>query len=274
MGIEYRVAGELDKSSGKLSGTAVPFNRETIIGDLRRGGFREKFAPGAFTSWLASNDVVLLAYHDTGKPVARMSIGSLRVRQLDDAVHWEADPNNTSYANDLVENIRTGVVNGTSFGFKPLKERWTDDDGNPASPATGTNREVIEAELPEISPVTFPQYTGTQVSARDAINAARETRAAKATYSDIYTCGSCGATSQYGSYCADCGQPMSEPTPDGKFCTSCGSELGDDRASHVCEKRETENPKPAVNESDTSGSDRSKVSILARRAALESKRYV
>src|SRR5690349_21285760 len=111
--VEYRSTGTVGAAEGKLSGTSAPFNRETVIGDLKRGGFREKFLPGAFTDYLASGDVVLLAHHDTAKPVARLSAGTLRVRQADDSIHWDADANDTTYARDLAEAIRSGAINGT-----------------------------------------------------------------------------------------------------------------------------------------------------------------
>lgn len=50
-------------------------------------------------------------------------------------------------------------------------------------------------------------------------------RAAKASYSDLDTCGDCGATGQYGSYCSNCGEPMQKAKPGGKFCSSCGSKM-------------------------------------------------
>jgi NADH pyrophosphatase NudC (nudix superfamily) len=93
---------------------------------------------------------------------------------------------------------------------------------------------VREADLPELSVVTFPAYTDTSVNARDAVSAAREARAAVATYADLDTCAECGATHQYGAYCGDCGEAMTDAAATNKFCTTCGQELGDDRANHVC----------------------------------------
>lgn len=179
MAIEYRSASNaaVDADTGKISGLAAPFNNQTVIGDLRYGGFRETFAPGAFSKSLQERDIVLLVNHDSSKPIARTSAGSLNVRQTERGLEFDATPNNTSYAQDLMENLRTGVVNGTSFGFSPVKEDWTDDDGNPASPSTGTNRTVREAKLYEITAATFPAYDGTELAVRDAVVAAREDRA-------------------------------------------------------------------------------------------------
>lgn len=94
---------------------------------------------------------------------------------------------------------------------------------------------------------SFHRGEMSEVEYRDAVSAidqlgitrslrsgAPELRAAKATYADVDTCGECGATSQYGQYCTECGEPMRVPKQAGKFCTSCGAEFSGDRADHVC----------------------------------------
>jgi uncharacterized protein DUF6582 len=73
----------------------------------------------------------------------------------------------------------------------------------------------------------------TDISARDSVAAARENRAAKATYADLETCGECGATNQWGAYCTGCGEPMRSSKPGGDFCASCGSDISGER-EHFC----------------------------------------
>jgi uncharacterized protein len=235
-GVEIRTAplGTTETADGKLNGLAVRFNSPTQIGDPEEDGFREEFAPGSFTKTIQERDIVLLDNHDSAKPIARLSAGTLRVAQSD-GLRWDADPADTSYARDAAVNVKAGNYGGCSFGFRAIKEDWLDDDGNPSDAQRGTHRVVREAELPEISICTFPAYTDTEVSARDAVSAARERRAAKASYSDLDTCGECGSTGQYGAYCSDCGEPMSQPKPSNKFCPSCGSKVpAGKRDNHVC----------------------------------------
>lgn len=50
-------------------------------------------------------------------------------------------------------------------------------------------------------------------------------RAAKASYADLDTCGNCDATGQYGAFCSNCGEAMSQAKPAGKFCSSCGQKM-------------------------------------------------
>jgi HK97 family phage prohead protease len=176
--VEYRAMplGDTVADSGKLSGVAIRFNSPTQIGDPQ-WGFREEFAPGAFTKTLQERDVVLLDNHDQSRPIARKSAGTLRVEQTEDSLRWNADPADTSYARDVQANIKAKNYGGCSVGFRAIKEDWTDDEGKPSDAYHGTRRIVREAELPEFSVVTFPAYGDTELSARDLVSAAREARA-------------------------------------------------------------------------------------------------
>lgn len=240
-GVEYRtigVGGAEADDSGKLTGLAVRFDSPTMIGEAP-WGFRESFAAGAFTKTLGESDVVLLDNHDTAKPVARKSAGTLTLSQAE-GLRWDASPTaNTSYVNDLRENIKAKNYGGCSFGFRAIKEDWLDDDGRPSDAWSGTQRVVREAQLFEVSVCTFPAYTDTEVNTRAAVlgrpveRPEADERAAKASYSDLDTCGECGTTNQYGQYCTNCGEPMQEPKTAGKFCSSCGGSLDGNR-SHTC----------------------------------------
>lgn len=259
--VEYRAValGDTQTEDGKLYGVGIRFSSPTVIGDMSANGFKEEFAAGVFTKTLQERDTVLLDNHDSAKPIARKSAGTLRFVQAPDELRWDADPVDTTYARDAAANIKAGNYGGCSVGFRSVKEDWYDEDGNLSTPAAGVRRVVREAELPELSVVTFPAYGDTSVSARDMVSAARETRAAKATYADLDTCADCGASHQYGSFCGECGEGMSAPSDTNNFCTSCGQELGNDRASHVCaessaapstEQRDNDNdPKPDVSTS-------------------------
>lgn len=177
-GVEYRAlnVGEVGSSDGRITGLAAPFDSPTMIGDPSYG-FRESFAPGAFTKTLAESDVVFLYNHNTDMPIARKSAGTLSLQQSERGLEYEAQPADTSYARDLAENIRAGNIQGNSFGFMAVKEDWLDDAGNPANCWDGTQRVVREAKLFEVSACTFPAYGDTDISMRDVVSAARERRA-------------------------------------------------------------------------------------------------
>lgn len=161
-------APKLD-SNGKMHGKAAPFNSSTMIGNPKRGGFREKINPSAFNKSISDGDIVLLDNHNTAHPIARMSAGTLRVEKRADGAYWDADPVDTSYSRDAQANIDAGNYGGCSFGFEVINDKWTRG-------ADGVDeRELLEIRCHELSTVTFPAYTNTAVSMRDAVTAARET---------------------------------------------------------------------------------------------------
>lgn len=155
--------------SGKIRGTAIVFDAWTTIG-AGPMKFRERVAPGATTKTLAESDVIYLDNHDTSKPLARVSAGNLDIQVRDGAVHYLADPSDTSYARDLKANIRAKIVRGNSFGFEVVKDKW--EIG-----ADGVDeRTLLEIKLPEISACTFPAYEQTDIGMREAYEAAMECR--------------------------------------------------------------------------------------------------
>src|SRR5690242_20394655 len=168
--MEYReFRAEVTSAEGnKLSGILAPFGSETTIGRMDRGGWREEIAPGAFTKALREGDTVLLCDHDMSKPLARMSAGTLRLEERADGVHFDADIVDTSYARDVMANVRAKNKKGMSIGFEPVKDDWYHDDGSPATRHDGTRRVLREVKLPEGSVVTNPAYKDTSVYARDA----------------------------------------------------------------------------------------------------------
>lgn len=174
---EFRVDPVGVNDEGKLYGVAVPFSRETTIGDPKNGGWREEVAPGACKKSIREGDVVFLAHHDMHMPLARTSAGNLSLREDGEKLNWEATPVDTSYGRDIRALADAKVLGGVSIGFRPVKDEWRDDDGNPSDRLNGTHRILREIKLIEISAVTNPAYKDTSIMARDELLAERETRA-------------------------------------------------------------------------------------------------
>lgn len=154
--IEIRQEG--DDGPVTLVGRAIVYN--TLSHSMY--GFREKIQPGAFTKSIGEggDDIRFLAYHDSGKVLARESAGTLKLNDTDEGLDFEAELPNTSVARDLVESIRRGDIDGMSFGFNVNQDSWdrTDEEGDV--------RTVIEGRVREISAVAFPAYPATDVEAR------------------------------------------------------------------------------------------------------------
>lgn len=79
----------------------------------------------------------------------------------------EITPPDTATGNEAVENIRLRNVSGMSFAFVAKVDRWERDSNGKLL------RKVIEAQLFEVSPVTFPSYESTSIHADRADSSAR-----------------------------------------------------------------------------------------------------
>ncbi|KLI28457.1 HK97 family phage prohead protease [Brachyspira hyodysenteriae] len=158
--IDIDIQKSTEEEPLKLRGYAIVYNSlsEPLYGDL----FRERINRGAFTKSLLENDQVCLWGHDTRYVLGRKSAGTLILREDDKGLYFEVSLPNTTWARDLKESVDRGDIKQMSFGFKVVRENWLDNKetlkeyGMPI-------REVEEITLHEISLVTFPAYTETNV---------------------------------------------------------------------------------------------------------------
>ena len=154
---ELKTRGE-QEGEMVIEGYFAVFNTET---ELWRGAY-EEIAPGAFDNTL-SNDIRALINHDTSLVLGRNKVGTLELR-VDSRGLWgkiKINPNDTDAVN-LYERVKRGDVDQCSFGFNILNEE-TDFRED------GTVKWIIkEADLHEVSVVTFPAYEETGVQARKA----------------------------------------------------------------------------------------------------------
>ena len=115
------------------------------------GGFYEQIAKGAFDD-VMDNDTRAYFNHDENLLLGRVSSGTLRLSSDERGLYYEVDLPNTSYAKDLVELMKRGDVNQSSFAFLIDRDRWEERDGK-------TYR-IIEkvSRLLDVSPVAQPAY--------------------------------------------------------------------------------------------------------------------
>ena len=115
------------------------------------GGFYEQIEAGAFDSVL-ENDVRAYFNHDENLLLGRVSSGTLRIGTDKRGLFYEVDLPNTTYANDLVELMKRGDVNQSSFAFLIEKDRWEQRGG--------VTYRIIEkvSRLLDVSPVAQPAY--------------------------------------------------------------------------------------------------------------------
>lgn len=124
------------------------------------GGNYETISANAFDNTL-NRDIVSLWNHDSNYPLGRTTNGTLHLRVDNVGVYGTVEINpSDSFAMDAYARIQRGDVKQCSFGFDIVKETTTThDDGT-------TEFRIDEVELWEVSPVTFPAYKETSISAR------------------------------------------------------------------------------------------------------------
>lgn len=155
-----------------ISGYAAVFNEETVIGGVF--GFREKIAPGAFDDAITQDDVRALFNHDPNMLLGRTASGTLRLSADKRGLKYDVDLPDTQTAKDVRTLIKRGDVNGSSFGFVVTDDEWDERDVKKGKLPLRT---ILKVELFDVSPVTFPAYPQTSVSARSKAQAITETAA-------------------------------------------------------------------------------------------------
>lgn len=177
VGIQDRQEGEESNGVGTLTGYAAVFDEETDL-----GWFREKIARGAFNKSLKEDDQRALMNHDTTLLLGLRSNQTLRLKEDNKGLRVEIDLPDTSYSRDLYSVVKRGDLNGMSIGFRVKKEeRVARDEKNNEVKDLWI---VKEAELMEVSAVTFPAYEGTSVSARCKERRSEEIKPAPSENSD------------------------------------------------------------------------------------------
>lgn len=168
-GRERRVWGqEIQLAPGEARADGLPqivgygavFNRETVIGNW----WREQIAPTAFDQAIGRDDVRGLWNHDPNYVLGRTTAGTLSLSTDARGLKYVDDPPDTTWARDLITSIQRGDVSQSSFAFRVLSERWDEPTEKGGLPL----RTILEVELFDVSPVTYPAYEETTVTARDA----------------------------------------------------------------------------------------------------------
>jgi uncharacterized protein len=144
-----------------IAGYAALFNVRTVIW----GYYEESLASGCFKRAIEEkHDTRSLFNHDANWVLGRTKNGTLTLKEDAKGLWTETTPPDTQQARDVVENIRNGNVDQMSFAFVPKKTKWT------FSQERGQldHCEILDVDLYDISPVTYPAYEDTTVGLRSA----------------------------------------------------------------------------------------------------------
>jgi HK97 family phage prohead protease len=151
-----------------ISGYAARYG--VLSGNL--GGFYERIKRGAFDAVLRSKpDTFMLYNHDPNKVLGRTNAGTLRLAADANGLSFDCDLPNTSYANDLAENVQRGNINSCSFAFKVDAEDAEFGEEQVEEEGRGLVRSIVRTiknfrALLDCSLVTYPAYPGTSVALR------------------------------------------------------------------------------------------------------------
>lgn len=158
----------LENGAPLIDGYAVVFDSwSEVMLDARGRKFRERIAPTAFDRVLAgAPDIRALWNHNADLPLGRTRNNTLRVTKSSAGLRIELEPPQTSWGADAVASIRRGDVSGMSFAFAVRSEGGGGDTWEKPGADGISHRTITDADLFEISPVTFPAYPATQVMVR------------------------------------------------------------------------------------------------------------
>ncbi len=147
----------------RVSGMAARYDSPTKIG-TRAGKFIEIIKRGAFRSSLAGKqDVAFLINHDPSRLMARVSSGTLRLKETDEGLLFDADFVDSEDARTAYASIQRGDMHQMSFGFDPDVDADWDSDSDPDDRKARIARRSIRnfKKLHDVSAVTFPAYPNT-----------------------------------------------------------------------------------------------------------------
>lgn len=174
------VRDEGDPGDGlTFRGYAAVFDEVTTV-DSWEGRFTEQIAAGAFKKSLRERTPVLQFDHGTHPMVGSLPLGKITQASEDDrGVLVEARLADNWLVQPVRDAIASGAVDGMSFRFEVVRDRWQTPDGKTLTDPDeilkriyGPSedglllRTLLELKSREMGPVVFPQYTGTSSTVR------------------------------------------------------------------------------------------------------------
>ncbi|MFC3075842.1 HK97 family phage prohead protease [Shinella pollutisoli] len=149
----WRTKKYADLTLQGVSGDGTSSGYASVFGEVDLG--RDEIAPGAFSRSLArrgASGVRMLFQHDAAEPLGRWRTIREDARGL--YVEGVLAPG-VARAREVLSLMKSGALDGLSIGFQTVRAK-TDR-------ATGVRR-ILEADLWEISIVTFPMLPSARVS--------------------------------------------------------------------------------------------------------------
>lgn len=159
----------IDEESRRVEGYALLFN---VPSDGL--SIEEVIERGALDGVLEKSDVLALMNHSVSRGVlarSKRGNGSLTLEVNQKGLKYSFESPKTALGDELLENLRRGEVNESSFAFTVEKDTWEKKDN-------GEWKRIIHRfeELYDVSPVYSAAYSATSVYMRGKEEAERELR--------------------------------------------------------------------------------------------------
>lgn len=163
--LDIRAADDGSGDNLHIEGYAAVFNQRTLLWESSWSGTKyfEVIEPGAIDSQTDMSDIVLKYNHrDSALLLARSSNGTLTVTPDEYGLKVEARIAPTTAGKDIYTLIKRGDISKMSFAFTVDKDAW--DSDKVAKEETRTIKHI--SAIIDVSPVDFPAYDGTSITAR------------------------------------------------------------------------------------------------------------
>lgn len=154
-----KVLRQGDAESRKVEGYALLFN--TTSDNL---SFEEVIEPSALDGVIARSDVFALLNHKKDRGIlarSNMGEGSLTLEVDEKGLKYTFDAPKTALGEELLENLRRGEINQSSFAFTVQSDKWEEK-------SDGTWKRTISQfdKLYDVSPVYNAAYSKASVYMR------------------------------------------------------------------------------------------------------------
>ena len=127
-----------------------------------RKKFKERILPNAFRNALSrANKINLLLEHDPQKLLASTKNNSLELIEDEIGLKMRAKIVPTTLGKDTYEMVKSGLIDGMSFGFTVIKDSWKKLADNTYL------RDIKDLNLFEVTITANPAYAQSSISARN-----------------------------------------------------------------------------------------------------------
>ena len=163
-GLEAR----MNENGEGMSGLGIVTNSRTLLFRTADGrNIYEEISPEAVANYELNEDIISAFNHNYEKILGRTSANTLAIVKEADGLRYSIPSlPNTSYGNDLKEQLKRGDVRGSSFVFTIADggESWSEIEGGMLRTVTAFER------IYEVGPVVSPAYGDTTAAKRSLEN--------------------------------------------------------------------------------------------------------